>query len=258
MSGDNGARHDRVSIKDETFFEMPVHLPCNEEQEKIATFLSLLEQKIELQRVLVDNLKKYKRGVNVKLLSYISSDCNRCLGDVCLIIGGGTPNTMVKEFWDGGVNWFTPSEIGKNKYVISSARSISPIGISKSSAKMLPKGTVLLTTRATLGEMSILQTKATTNQGFQSLVASDEILPEYVYYLQVLIKPWCEKYASGNTFREISKSSLSKCLVPVPDISMQEKIVGLLTEIDKHIVCEEEVLEKLRIVKKSLLQQLFI
>ncbi len=69
MSGDNGARHDRVSIKDETFFEMPVHLPCNKEQEKIATFLSLLEQKIELQRVLVDNLKKYKRGVIRKIFA---------------------------------------------------------------------------------------------------------------------------------------------------------------------------------------------
>ena len=69
MSGDSGARHDRVSIKDETFFEMPIHMPNNEEQKKIAAFLSLIEQKIECQFALVENLKKYKRGVLQKLFA---------------------------------------------------------------------------------------------------------------------------------------------------------------------------------------------
>ena len=128
----------------------------------------------------------------------------------------------------------------------------------KSSAKLLPQNTVLLTTRATLGEMSILQSEATTNQGFQSLIPSEEILAEYVYYLQVIIKPWCEKYASGNTFREISKSALSNCLIPVPDISTQNKLVRVLSGIDQHIEHEKDILDKLRDQKKALLQQLFI
>ena len=235
-----------------------ITFPTLDEQKKILDLLEMIDKRITTQQDLIETLKKYKRGLNIKLLANFSATGRRNLGDVCSIIGGGTPDTQNKEYWDGDVYWFTPSEVGKNKYVTSSVRNISSLGISKSSAKILPKDTVLLTTRATLGEMSILKTEATTNQGFQSLIASNEVLPEYVYYLQVLIKPWCEKYASGNTFREISKMSLSKCPVPVPVISVQEEIVGLLSGIDKHIVCEEEILKKIQQAKKSLLQQLFI
>ena len=237
---------------------IPVMMPDNAEQKKISDFLILVNAKIEKQRKLIENLKKYKRGLNIRLLSGISMSYSKRLGDVCSIIGGGTPDTTTAKFWDGGINWFTPSEIGKTKYVVSSVRSISYDGMLKSSAKLLPQNTVLLTTRATLGEMSILHAEATTNQGFQSLIPSNELLAEYVYYLQVIIKPWCEKYASGNTFREISKSALSNCVIPVPDISIQNKIVRVLSGIDQHIERENDILDKLREQKKALLQQLFI
>ena len=157
------------------------------------------------------------------------------------------------------MEWFTPSEIGKSKYVLSSLRKISRIGLSNSSAKLLPAGTVLLTTRATLGEMSIARSECSTNQGFQSLIAdSKRVLPEYLYYLQILIKPWCEKYASGNTFREISKVALSKCIVPVPDLNEQAKIVNLLSRVDDLINAQEQVGDALTQAKEGLLQQLFI
>ena len=197
--------------------------------------------------------------MNQKLLSEIDKQYNHELGAVCSIIGGGTPDTLRSEYWEGNVEWFTPSEIGKNKYVSSSLRKISQIGLSNSSAKLLPAGTVLLTTRATLGEMSIARSECSTNQGFQSLVAdSKRVLPEYLYYLQILIKPWCEKYASGNTFREISKASLSKCVVPIPDLNSQKKIVCTLSRIDDVIEKHEYMKESLTQIKEGLLQQLFI
>ena len=238
--------------------EIKIYVPTIAEQKKIDAFISVIDHRIEKQQELIEYLKKYKRGLNIRLLSGISMSYSKRLGDVCSIIGGGTPDTTTAKFWDGGINWFTPSEIGKTKYVVSSLRSISYDGMLKSSAKLLPQNTVLLTTRATLGEMSILQSEATTNQGFQSLIPSEEILAEYVYYLQVIIKPWCEKYASGNTFREISKSALSNCLIPVPDISTQNKLVRVLSGIDQHIEHEKDILDKLRDQKKALLQQLFI
>ena len=238
--------------------DIAIWIPEFQEQKKIGDFLTLVDTKIAKQRLLIETLKKYKRGLNIRLLSGISMSYSKRLGDVCSIIGGGTPDTTTAKFWDGGINWFTPSEIGKTKYVVSSVRSISYDGMLKSSAKLLPQNTVLLTTRATLGEMSILHGEATTNQGFQSLIPSNELLAEYVYYLQVIIKPWCEKYASGNTFREISKSALSNCVIPVPDISIQNKIVRVLSGIDQHIERENDILDKLREQKKALLQQLFI
>ena len=259
MSGDSGARHDRVSVKDDTFFAMPINLPSAHEQEHIASFLERIDQRIEKQRALVESLKKYKRGVNKQLLSQTDNSCNCRLGSVCEIVGGGTPDTLHTEYWGSTVEWFTPSEIGKTKYVSSSVRKLSEIGLNNSSAKLLPIGTVLLTTRATLGEMSIAKRECCTNQGFQSLIPhQDRVLSEYLYYMQIVIKPWCEKYASGNTFREISKSALSNCIIPLPDRARQEEIVKLLSSIDILISAEEGIAMSLSKMRHSLMQQLFI
>lgn len=166
---------------------------------------------------------------------------------------------MKAEYWGNSVEWFTPSEIGKTKYVSSSVRKLSDDGINNSSAKLLPIGTVLLTTRATLGEMSIAKKECCTNQGFQSLIPhTDRISNEYLYYLQIIIKPWCEKYASGNTFREISKSALSNCIIPVPERAKQEEIVQLLSSLDSLISIEEKKSFSISTMRDGLLQQLFI
>lgn len=232
-------------------------LPCKDEQDKIASFLSCLNRRIEYQRTLVDALKKYKRGVNKQLLSQIDNSCNCRLGSICEIVGGGTPDTLHAEYWGSTVEWFTPSEIGKAKYVSNSVRKLSDIGLNNSSAKLLPIGTVLLTTRATLGEMSIAKRECCTNQGFQSLIPhQDRVLSEYLYYTQIFIKPWCEKYASGNTFREISKSALSNCIIPLPDRARQEEIVKLLSSIDILISAEEGIAMSLSKMRHSLMQQL--
>ena len=248
-----------LNISYDEYMSVVVYLPAYAEQKHIADFLEKLDMRIAKQEQLIESLKKYKRGLNHKLLSEIDGQNYQELGTVCTIVGGGTPDTLRPEYWEGNVEWFTPSEIGKSKYVLSSLRKISQVGLSNSSAKSLPAGTVLLTTRATLGEMSIARSECSTNQGFQSLVAdSKRVLPEYLYYLQILIKPWCEKYASGNTFREISKASLSKCVVPVPCLNSQKRIVCILSRIDELIETHERAEDSLTQIKEGLLQQLFI
>ena len=250
---------DGRQISYEAFKWLGIPYCTNAEQEKISGLFDAINRRIEKQEQIVNALKKYKRGLNHKLIFEIDEQYNRELGTVCSIVGGGTPDTLRPEYWEGNVEWFTPSEIGKSKYVLSSLRKISQVGLSNSSAKSLPAGTVLLTTRATLGEMSIARSECSTNQGFQSLVAdSKRVLPEYLYYLQILIKPWCEKYASGNTFREISKASLSKCVVPVPCLNSQKRIVCILSRIDELIETHERAEDSLTQIKEGLLQQLFI
>ena len=96
-----------------------------------------------------------------------------CIGNLGYIIGGGTPSTSNSQYWDGGIQWFTPSEIGKSKYVSKSCRTISKLGLQVSSANLLPKGTILLTTRASIGESAILSNHAATNQGFQSIIVDN-------------------------------------------------------------------------------------
>ncbi len=229
------------------------------EQEKISNLFAALNERIAKQRDLIEALKKYKRGVNNQILSQIDNSYNCRLGSVCEIVGGGTPDTLHTEYWGNTVEWFTPSEIGKTKYVNNSVRKLSDIGLDNSSAKLLPIGTVLLTTRATLGEMSIAKRECSTNQGFQSLIPhTDRVSSEYLYYMQIIIKPWCEKYASGNTFREISKSALSDCIIPIPDRARQEQIVKLLSSIDMLIGAAESISMSLSKIRHGLMQQLFI
>ena len=255
----SGSSNSQKRVTPDDIMDYVITVPSLLEQERVASFLETIDAKIQAQQDLIELLKKYKRGLNHKLIFEIDEQYNRELGTVCSIVGGGTPDTLRPEYWEGNVEWFTPSEIGKSKYVLSSLRKISQVGLSNSSAKSLPAGTVLLTTRATLGEMSIARSECSTNQGFQSLVAdSKRVLPEYLYYLQILIKPWCEKYASGNTFREISKASLSKCVVPVPCLNSQKRIVCILSRIDELIETHERAEDSLTQIKEGLLQQLFI
>ena len=177
-----GCLYGQYRIYAEDFLSVSVFVPAKQEQNEIAQFLDSIDKRIAHQHSLIEALKKYKRGLNHKLLSEIDEQYNHELGTVCSIVGGGTPDTLRSEYWEGNVEWFTPSEIGKSKYVSSSLRKISQIGLSNSSAKSLPAGTVLLTTRATLGEMSIARSECSTNQGFQSLIAdSKRVLPEYLY-----------------------------------------------------------------------------
>ena len=248
-----------LNISFEDYMSVTLYLPSYMEQKRTADFLKKLDERIALQERLLLSIKKYKRGVNNQILSQIDNSYNCRLGSVCEIVGGGTPDTLHTEYWGNTVEWFTPSEIGKTKYVNNSVRKLSDIGLDNSSAKLLPIGTVLLTTRATLGEMSIAKRECSTNQGLQSLIPhTDRVSSEYLYYMQIIIKPWCEKYASGNTFREISKSALSDCIIPIPDRARQEQIVKLLSSIDMLIGAAEGTSMSLSKIRHGLMQQLFI
>ena len=254
-----GMTSDTWNLKYPQIETIKVQIPSVSEQDKVSELFSVLDERIATQAQLVESLKKYKRGVNNQILSQIDNSYNCRLGSVCEIVGGGTPDTLHTEYWGNTVEWFTPSEIGKTKYVNNSVRKLSDIGLDNSSAKLLPIGTVLLTTRATLGEMSIAKRECSTNQGFQSLIPhTDRVSSEYLYYMQIIIKSWCEKYASGNTFREISKSALSDCIIPIPDRARQEQIVKLLSSIDLIIGGAESISMSLSKIRHGLMQQLFI
>lgn len=108
--------------------------------------------------------------------------------DIAVVIGGGTPDTNNVEYWNGNINWFTPSEIGKQKYINKSERKITYLGLKNSSARLLPIGTILLTSRATIGEASILLEEGCTNQGFQSLIAKERYAPRiYILFKKILL-----------------------------------------------------------------------
>ncbi len=107
---------------------------------------------------------------------------DRKLGEVADIIGGGTPSTSIPEFWNGDIDWYAPAEIGDQIFLSTSQQKITEEGYQKSSAKMLPIGTVLFTSRAGIGKSAILKKEGCTNQGFQSIVPQPAQLDSYFIY----------------------------------------------------------------------------
>ena len=179
----------------------------------------------------------------------------KSINDLADVIGGGTPDTTVKSYWDGEIQWFTPSEIGKNKFVDASLRTITEDGLNNSSAKLLPPNTILLSSRATIGECSLSLRECATNQGFQSLV-SKKCNVDYLYYLIQTKKKDLIRKSCGSTFLEISANEVRKIQVSVPSDVEQQKIAELLSLIDERIVTQNKIIEKYESLIKGLTAQL--
>ena len=178
------------------------------------------------------------------------------INDLATVVGGGTPDTTVKSYWGGDIQWFTPSEIGKNKYVDFSKRTITRDGLDNSSAKLLPLHTILLSSRATVGECSIASNECTTNQGFQSLIAKQCNI-DFLYYLIQTKKKDLIRNACGSTFLEISANEIRKIKVAVPVQNEQEQIAKLLSLIDERIATQNKIIEKLETLIKGIRHNIF-
>ena len=178
------------------------------------------------------------------------------IGDSFEIIGGGTPSTTNNEYWDGDINWFTPTEI-KGREVTSSIRKITSKGLQNSSAKILPVNTLLFTSRATIGEMSFNTKECSTNQGFQSILPSTENDNRFLYYWSSLNKRVFIRKATGSTFLEISKKTLEKIYLSIPSLPEQQKIADFLTAVDKRIELLEKKKTLLETYKKGVMKKIF-
>ena len=177
--------------------------------------------------------------------------------DVADVIGGGTPDTTKLEYWNGNIQWFTPTEIGHNKYVNKSKRTITEKGLKNSSAKLLPPKTILLTSRATIGECSIIEKECATNQGFQSLVPNSLINNEFCYYLINTKKKELLRKASGSTFLEISNSEIKQIKCKFPSLLEQQKIATFLSVMDTRIEKQRQLVESLKKYKRGLFLKLY-
>lgn len=183
----------------------------------------------------------------------------RKLGDdVADIIGGGTPSTSNHEYWNGDIDWYSPTEIGEKVYANGSEKKITELGLQKSSAKVLPEAkTILFTSRAGIGNMAILQRSGATNQGFQSLVLKEGYDTYFIYSMGHLIKQYAEKYSSGSTFLEISGKMLSKMEIKVPTIEEQLPIGQFFQNLDNLITLHQRKLDKTKALKSAYLSEMF-
>ena len=226
-----------------------------EEQRSIGSLLDNLDNLVALQQRKLNELKEVKKTLLSQLFpskgqyrpiirfkKFTNKWTKRKLGNIAKIIGGGTPSTSNHDYWNGNINWYSPTEIGNNIFVNSSNKKISIKGLNNSSAKLLPGGkTILFTSRAGIGNMAIMLTDGCTNQGFQSWVIDDTKIDIYfLYSLGRLLKHDAIRQASGSTFLEISNKEVKKLLLEIPSFTEQKLIGNMLRKIDDDIVRQKE------------------
>ena len=239
FNGDSGARSDRFSIRDNVFFQMPIPIPDIDEQRKIGELLTCLDNLITLhQRECISFTGRADRLIltaNKKRTT--SSWEQRKLGDIADIVGGGTPSTGNQSYWDGDIDWYAPAEIADQIYANSSQKKITGLGYENSSAKMLPPGTVLFTSRAGIGKTAILTRKGCTNQGFQSIVPHRGELDSYFIFSRTEeLKRYGELVGAGSTFVEVSgKQMVVMELMMPPTMREQQTIGGFFQQLD-HLI----------------------
>ena len=268
MAFSYGLTLDRLRLYYKDFARIKLGSPHFSEQAHIASFLTSVDKRITLLQKKKEALEQYKKGIMQKIFSrevrFKDDQGNdfpdweeKRLGDVCEIVGGGTPSTGNEDYWNGGIQWFTPTEI-KNKHIFRSKRTISIQGLKNSSTKLLPVGTLLLTSRATIADIGIAKCECTTNQGFQSLIPDDSYNSEFIYYWILVNKNEFIRRSSGSTFLEIPKREIKKIDILLPDLREQQKIADFLSSIDKSIDKVSTQIEASQNWKKGLLQRMFV
>lgn len=198
-----GAGRNRV-LNRKDFLELPCHIPPFAEQRKIAEILAACDRVIVLKQQLLEEKRRQKQwlmqklldpNIGVRLPGFEESRWTRCrIGDVADIYSGGTPDTNTDSFWDGGVLWCTPSDITcAGKYIDRTETTISKLGLQKSSAVLMPIGSVLMCSRATIGPRSIAKVPIATNQGFKNFVCKENLYNEFCIMHWKQFSPICSK-----------------------------------------------------------------
>ena len=250
-----------------------VSLPSLEEQRKIGKLFDTLDNLITLHQRKFEKLTNVKKSMLEKMFPQNGSSYpeirfkgftdpweQRKLGDIADIVGGGTPSTGNQSYWDGDIDWYAPAEIADQIYANSSQKKITGLGYENSSAKMLPPGTVLFTSRAGIGKTAILTRKGCTNQGFQSIVPHRGELDSYFIFSRTEeLKRYGELVGAGSTFVEVSGKQMAVMeLMMPPTMREQQTIGGFFQQLDHLITLHQRELEKLQNIKKSMLEKMFV
>lgn len=201
-----------------------------------------------------------KKGTKQSELGEIPEDWEvKSFHQLATVKSGGTPSTHNKDFWDGKINWCTPTDITAlvgRKYLSTTTRKITEVGVAKSAAELLPIGTVVMTSRATIGECAITTSEITTNQGFKNFICGSELDNEFLYYLLSNVKERLICLCSGSTFLEISTTQVKNFSVITTEKKEQTAIATILSDMDKEIQALEQRLSKTRQIKQGMMQEL--
>ena len=266
QNGDSGARHDRVNIKDSTFFLMPIFVPQSKEQEKIAKFLTTVDKKITNLENTITSLENQKKGLLQQIFSqklrFKDKNGNnypnwkkKKLGDIGSIITGTTPSTKHLEYYSNEYLWVTPTDIiGKN--ISNTNKKLSKLGLEK--GRIIPANSVLVTCIASIGKNAILRTLGSCNQQINAITPTDNYNVDFVYYLICYEENLLHLYAGTGGMEILNKEQFSKISMLFPCLEEQTKIADFLSAFDRKLENQKAQLEHWQQIKKGLLQQMFV
>ena len=269
ISAEGARNHGLLNVPTDEFFATKHYLPENAaEQRKIADFLIALDRRIDAQQSLVDNLKKYKRGLLSREFeqqengnlnnSYVGK-----LKDYFQLSSGSTPSSTNRTFYSGNIRWVSSGEL-KSKYLCETSQHISSEAVSSCNLREYPANTLLiamygLEAAGVRGTASILSVPATISQACMAIQQTGEIDIEYLYYWYIYNGQWIGmRIAQGTKQQNLSTDTLGSLRIYAPSYSKQKKVCKLLSQIDYLIEKESKKIDLLSSAKRGLLQQLFI
>lgn len=200
-------------------------------------------------------------GERYRSTKRLTTTCHMvALGDTSIfqIESGGTPKSTEESYWNGGIAWATLVDLPQEDFITSivkTERTITEAGLANSSAKILPEGSIIVSSRATIGRVGIARIPLATNQGFKNIIVRDatRAIPEFIAFMMKRLAPDMEAMATGGTFKEISKSTLSALKIPLPPLDIQKKIVAEIESCQKRIEeRKQEILEEETKIKDTI------
>lgn len=241
--------------------DFPIPVPKKNIREKIVSVLKVIDDKIENNNLINRNLSEQAQEYFDELfIQNASAEWKEgTLSDVGSIVAGGTPSKSNQEYYtDNGIAWITPKDLSvhKSAFISHGENDITELGLQKSSATMMPAGTVLFSSRAPIGYIAIAANEICTNQGFKSVVPNDNVGTSYVYYLLKQLLPTIENMASGSTFKEISGSAMKIVPTVIPDNETLKRFSDFCDPIMKQIQKNEQESKRLVEIRDSLLPKL--
>lgn len=232
---------------------------------------------IEVQRALADklwaayNLKEAYKKMNSAIDEMVKSQFIEMFGNPLIndkkwsecglinsyaeIILGSTPNTRKQEYWVGDLKWVTPAELSDETFIVNNTkRHISEEGAKSASLTLMPKGTVLLSSRAPIGKIGIVGRPMYCNQGFKNFICGDQLNSAFLYYTLKYNKDYLCSLGTGTTFKELSKKLVASLRIAVPPLELQKNFERLYKQADKSKFELKQAIDKIDKVMKSLLQ----
>ena len=252
----------RDSLKYSALERIEINIPPLNIQKEILGVFSKLSILIDQRKQQLNKINQLAKSRFIEMFGDVVNNSKNLeistLGRECVIVSGGTPSTGNEEYWNGNIKWITPAEIDEIDYIIfDTVRHITDKGKSAAHLELMPKGTVLLSSRAPIGKLAITGSEMTCNQGFKNLIPKDRITPIFLYYYLKGIIPEIQSLGRGATFKEVSKSIVANIKILVPSKREQIAFNSFIEQLDKSKFRIKKSLEKLELTYKALLQEYF-